>query len=527
MSNAVGGRAPVCRERSAFGVQTMSAVEEKRYVGYKEALAYGLAAGGKSFITTPTQSGYLSLFFRKVFGVPYEAVSLMMLLSGVWDAVNDPLIGSVIDKTRTRFGKLRPWLLITPLPFAVLTVTLFGGPSFLNGVDSKGVKIAYMFVSYILWELCYTFADVPFSGMTTAVSPLPQDRTRVISFSTFISGIVAGASQTLLLSLMDASSTGVWDVSLRTVFLLIGVISAAFGGGLFSLAGIFTKERVVQSARQPSVIEGFRVLVRNKPLLLIVLSNMLMSAGGLYNVFTTYYFAEVLKLNSLKLLIDIPGGAVGIGTYPFIPAIKRRFDNKQLMVIHFISKAAIGVVCFFAGFRHYASKAVAVPILMLLNIVISIANTVKNIISTEMIGDTIDYMELKTGERNEGVSFAVSSFFGKLTNSVSTSIATAVLPKIGLVYHTVNGEQVAVKGQKTDFYIWMFYVLVPQLLNALGVIPFFWYDLTGKRLEDIRSRLTERREKMLAQRNAETNSDKKVFEEIPERTDRSLSEEEK
>ena len=105
---------------------------------------------------------------------------------------------------------------------------------------------------------------------------------------------------------------------------------------------------------------------------------------------------------------------------------------------------------------------------------------------------------MKTGERNEGVSFAVSSFFGKLTSSVSTSIATAVLPVIGLTYQTVDGKQVAVKGEKTDFYIWMFYVLVPQLLNALGIIPFFWYDLTGKRLADIREQLAERRERMVA-----------------------------
>ncbi len=477
----------------------MSIDTEKHYVRYSEALAYGFAAGGKSFVTTPTQSGYLSLFFTKVFGLPSGAVSFMMLLSGLWDAVNDPLIGSVVDKTRTGYGKLRPWLIVTPLPFAVLTVLLFGGPSFMSGVNSVGVKIAYMYVSYILWELCFTFADVPFNGMTTAVSPLPQDRTRVISFSTFISGIVAGASQTLLLSLMDASEKGVWNVGLKTVFLLIGVIAALFGGGLFSLAGIFTRERVVQSARQPSIRESFRVLLHNKPLLLIVLSNMLMSAGGLYNVFTTYYFAEVVQLNSLKLLIDIPGGAVGIATYPFIPAIKRRFDNKQLMMIHFFSKAATGVLCFFAGFRHYANKVVAVPVLMLLNIVISIVNTVKNIITTEMIGDTIDYMELKTGERNEGVSFAVSSFFGKLTSSVSTSIATAVLPVIGLTYRTVNGRQVAVKGEKTDFYIWMFYVLIPQLVNMLGAIPFFWYNLTGKRLADIREQLAQRREILVAE----------------------------
>ena len=193
---------------------------------------------------------------------------------------------------------------------------------------------------------------------------------------------------------------------------------------------------------------------------------------------------------------------MGIATYPFIPAIKRRFDNKQLMIIHFVAKAAIGTGCFFAGFRQYANKAVAVPVLMLLNIVISIVHTVRNIISTEMIGDTIDYMELETGERNVGVSFAVSSFFGKLTNSVSTAIATAVLPRIGLTYQTVDGRQVSVKGEKTDFYIWTFYVLAPQLLNALGIIPYFWYDLTGKRLAEIRGQLAERRERTAAKMGA-------------------------
>ncbi|MCR5484010.1 MAG: glycoside-pentoside-hexuronide (GPH):cation symporter [Clostridiales bacterium] len=481
-------------ERSYTPVHALP--KAKRYVGFKESLAYGLASGGKSFIAAPTQSGYLSIFFIKVFGLPAGAVSFMMLLSGMWDAFNDPLIGSVIDKTRTRYGKLRPWLLLTPLPFAVLTVLLFGGPRFFGGAPQT-VKIIYMYLSYLMWEMCYTCADVPFNGMTTAISPLPEDRTRVISYSTFIAGILAQAGQLMLLTFMDASEKGLWHINLRTVFLLIGVISALFGGGLFSLSGIFTRERVAQSIREPSILESFRVLTHNKPLMLIILSNMLMSAGGLYSVFTTYYFAEVAQLNSLKMLIDLPGGAVGMATYAFIPAIKRRFDNRKIMLIHFVAKAVAGVLCFLTGMRHYTSKVFAVPILMFLNIVISIANTVRNIISVEMIGDTIDYMELRTGERNEGVSFAASSFFGKLTSSVSTAIATAVLPIIGLTYRTEGGRQIAVKGEKTDFYIWMFYVLVPQLVNCLGMIPYFWYDLSGDRLASVRAQLAERREQLL------------------------------
>jgi Na+/melibiose symporter-like transporter len=122
------------------------------------------------------------------------------------------------------------------------------------------------------------------------------------------------------------------------------------------------------------------------------------------------------------------------------------------------------------------------------------------VIPTEMIGDTVDYMEWKTGERNEGVSFSVLTFVGKLTGSLSTSLGTALLPVIGLSFITDStGNQVAMKGDHTDFYIWALYTFVPYALGMLSLIPYLFYDLTGEKLNKIRADMKVRREELSAE----------------------------
>ena len=165
--------------------------KEIRYVGVRENLAYGFANAGQVFGYNLVAGGYLSLFFIKVFGIPSEAVSLMILILGAWDTINDPLMGGIIDKTRTRYGKLRPYLLFVPIPLSIATIMLFAGPEILADAKSTTIKIVYMYISYFVWEFFYTIGDVPFWGMSTAISPSPSDRTRAISTARFISSILA------------------------------------------------------------------------------------------------------------------------------------------------------------------------------------------------------------------------------------------------------------------------------------------------------------------------------------------------
>ncbi len=477
------------------------AQKEKRYVGVKENLAYGFANAGQVFGYNLVAGGYLSLFFTKVFGIPEQAVAVMIFVLGIWDTINDPLMGTIIDKTRTRYGKLRPYLMVVPIPLSITTILLFAGPEILSDVKSTTVKIIYMYISYFIWEFFYTLGDVPFWGLSTAISPSTADRTRAISSARFISGLLGGLSTTVLPVMMDFTNNGVWKLSLSHDFLILAVIAGTFGMALFSLAGFKTKERVVQTIKEPSVIDGFKVMFKNKPLMLIILGNVLGTLSGLAGVFQTYYYSEVLNLSSAVLWINLPGTILGFLTYLLIPKLKEKLDNRSIVMLNVVCRFVVGTLVFFAGLAFYRTNIVVISLLLMLqNFIFSFFNTINMVIPTEMIGDTVDYMEWKTGERNEGVSFSVLTFVGKLTGSVSTSLGTALLPVIGLSFTTnAEGLQVAVKGEHTDLYIWALFTIVPYVLGLLTLIPYAFYTLTGKRLAVIRKEMAERRSALAAE----------------------------
>lgn len=472
--------------------------KEVRYVGVRENLAYGFANAGQVFGYNLVAGGYLSLFFTKVFGIPEEAVATMILVLGIWDTVNDPIMGGIIDRTRTRYGKLRPYLLIVPIPLAIATIMLFAGPEILADTKSTVIKIVYMYISYFIWEFFYTLGDVPFWGMSTAISPSPADRTRAISSARFISSILGGLSTTILVVMMDLSNSGAWGLTLSQDFLILAVVAAVMILGLFSLAGRKTKERVVQSVKEPSVLEGFKVMFKNKPLMLIIIGNVIGALSGLAGVFQTYYYSEVLNLNSAVLWINLPGTIFGFLTYLLIPKVKKKLDNRQIVMLNLVCRFVVGTLVFVLGLKFYNTNILVISILLMIqNFVFSFFNTINMVIPTEMIGDTVDYMEWKTGERNEGVSFSVLTFVGKLTGSVSTSLGTALLPVIGLTFTTNQaGESVTMKGEHTDLFVWALYTCIPYLLGLLSIIPYLFYDLTGKKLEKIRADMKVRREQL-------------------------------
>ncbi len=472
--------------------------KERRYVGVKENLAYGFANAGQVFGYNLVAGGYLSLFFTKVFGIPEPAVATMIIVLGIWDTINDPLMGGLIDKTRTRYGKLRPYLLFVPIPLSIATIMLFAGPEILADAKTATVKIVYMYISYFIWEFFYTIGDVPFWGMSTAISPSPADRTRAISSARLISSIFGGLATPLLVVMMDLSNNHVWDLTLSQDFLILAIIAAIMILGLFSLAGRKTKERVVQSVKEPSVLEGFRVMFKNKPLLLIIVGNVIGALAGLAGVFQTYYYSEVLNLNSAVLWINLPGTIFGFLTYLLIPKLKKKLDNRQVVLLNIICRAVVSSLVFFIGLGFYNSNIVVISVLLMIqNFIFSFFNTINMVIPTEMIGDTVDYMEWKTGERNEGVSFSVLTFVGKLTGSISTSLGTALLPVIGLTFtKNAAGEQITIKGEHTDLYIWALFTIIPYLLGLLSIVPYLFYDLTGKKLEGIRADMKIRREQL-------------------------------
>lgn len=466
-------------------------IKEKRYVGVKETLLYGVANGGQ-VIGYNLVRMQLTFFLVTVFGVPSEAVTLMVLILGLWDAFNDPVMGSIVDRTRTRFGKLRPYLLFIPIPLGIATVVFFGGAEFLSGVESTALKIVYMWITYFVWEFLYTMGDIPFWGLSAAISPNPEDRSRAITSARFISSIIGGIVGMLIPIFIDLSTAGKIGWSLPQVFLFMGILAGTVGMGLFSLAGIFTRERIVQSNNEPKVLDCFRYMFSNKPLLLIVLANVLGTVEGITDVFSQYFYKLSLGVASLSIIAGIPGTIMGFFAYALIPLLEKRWTSRQIIIRVTILKAIVTTVIFLCGCKFYRNPGVIVPLLAVQGFFTSAISSIKMVIPTKMVGDTVDYMEWKTGERNEGMTFSLLTFISKLTGSLSTGFATAIFPLIGL--SNVNNEMVLADGAvNTRFWLWGLVTMIPAVLNLLSLIPYIFYDLEGEKLAAIHAKNREHR----------------------------------
>ena len=475
-------------------VDTGGKTQEKRYVGVKETVLYGVANGGQ-VIGYNLVRMHLTFYLMTVFGVPSEAVMIMIFVLGIWDALNDPLMGTIVDRTRTRFGKLRPYLLFVPIPLGVATVLLFGGAEFLSGVESTTVKIVYTWIIYFIWEFFYTIGDIPFWGMSAAISPSLRDRSDAITSARFISSIIGGLTGMLIPVFIDLSTEKIISWNLSQVFLFMGILAGTVGMLLFSFAGIFTRERVVQSSNEPKMLDCFKYMFKNKPLLLLVLSSVLGTVEGIGDLFAQYYYKLSLGIASLSILAAIPGTIMGFFSYLLIPWFEKRWSSKQIIIRVTVLKAVVTTVIFLIGFNYYDNPHVIVPLLAIQGVFTSAICSIKAVVPTKMIGDTIDYMEWKTGERGEGMAFSLLTFISKLTGSFSTGIAAAIFPLIGL--KEVNSEmQLVETAVNTRLWLWALVTMIPAVLNLLSLIPFIFYDLEGKKLEEIHVSVKEHREEL-------------------------------
>lgn len=352
-----------------------------------------------------------------------------------------------------------------------------------------------MWVVYFIWEFIYTLGDIPFWGLSAAISPNPKDRSNAITSARFISNIIGGGVGLLIPILIDLSAANKISWDLRQVFLFMGVIAGTLGTLLFSFAGIFTRERVVQSNNEPSIFACFKYMFKNKPLLLIVLSSVLGTVGGVGDAFSQFFYAITLGKASYSIIAGIPGTIIGFVAYALIPYFERRWSSKQIVIRIGIFKLIIAAVVFACGINSYRNPWVVIPLLMVQGFFNGIFMCLSAVIPTKMIGDTVDYMEWKTGERNEGMTFSLLTFISKLTGSLSSAIAGGIMPLIGLATVGQDLKLDPSSTVNTHFWLWGLMTVIPPLLSLVSLIPYKFYDLEGEKLERIQAEMKLHREK--------------------------------
>lgn len=460
-------------------------------VGRGEIAAYGIAGGGQN-LAYGLITGYLMYYYVNVFHIDPRVVGLMLFVEGVWDVVNNPLAGMVIDRTRSRHGKMLPYLRWCIAPLAVFTVLLFAGPYLIRDTSSfSPAKIAFMFLSYFAWEIFYTITDVAYWGLSAAISPDAKERRRVMTFNNAAVNVGSALPFVVVPFLLDYAATDGAVFDMRAVFMLLGVVAGVVGIGLFSLAGFFVHERVEQSQEGSSFRESLHELLHNPGLRLIILSGLIRSLSGVSSVFMTYYFIDVLGYASLSVLVNIPTVITWAFSYALLKPIRRRFDARQFTIFGAVLTGAIWFAVFLIGLRFYRSVPVMVPVLMVANGLFGLINAPVNIVQNEMLADTTDYSEWTTGKRSEGVSFSLRIATTKIGSTVVQAFGSVLLSMIG--YVTLADEARVVQSDAVQFRIFVLFALVPGVFYLLSAVPLFFYDLVGEKLERMRRELNVRR----------------------------------
>lgn len=478
----------------------------------KEAIAYSIAGFGQNFICTIIGS-YLTVFMTDallfgsadvmVGGVSGAmAVAFLMLGTRIYDACNDPIMGSIVDRTRTKWGKCRPYLKWMPIPIAVMTILCFC--PFLQ--PKTVTTFVIISVVYVIWSMVYTVVDVPYWGLSTCMTNNTTIRGNVLTvarlLSTLGAGIVTvgvpiitsavtnkykGADGAVLPQFIDANAN-----TLKWTYFICALVFTAIAIPMFYYGFRNTKERFTSTENPPSLGHNLKLLFKNRELLLVVLSGILGGARMVYTYTGGLYFAKyVLKeegLYSLITLLVVPGGAVAS---ILVPWMTKKFTKKWAYIGVHVLGAVVMFAMYFIGYdANWKLVLCAIGLVLL-----GIPQGVNNIVTYAMIGDTVEYLEWKTGERAEGICFAMQTFINKIGMAVGAFIGVFSYSWAGINPTAADGVYITAQGEQT---LWNLLVLSGALSMVGTIIPMLFYRLTEKRQRELVKEIEERKAKKAA-----------------------------
>lgn len=473
---------------------------ETKYLSRKEKLSFTVAAFGRSGIYTIMTMFYMVFLVDVVFqGMKNAGVtaSSIILAGRIFDAANDPIMGMIVDRTRTKWGKMRPYLLFSPVPIAITTVLLFWAPGF----ASDGAKIAYATVTYILWGVMFTIQDVPFWGLSAVITPNEQERTSFLSTAR-LGSTFGGILPSLLIPVLRNSTLG-----LKNGYLVGATIFALLGAALSSLAFFNTKERVEQSEKTPSLKESVQMVAKNKVLLIVIMAAILGSTMVIANISADYISNYLILQNGNNGFV--PKGtvlttltiAIGVGMVPAMavfPLLRKKFSLKQI----YIGSSLFGVIAHMACYLIFVGNVehINLYLLWVCLFFMGFPLGIYNVITYALIADSVDYIEWKTGKRSEGVCFAFQTFLSKVTAGIAGVATGIVLDKGGYIEPDPTqldamGKQI-LATQSPDTLKWLLFMVtvLPAIGFALTIIPMLFNDYTGKKKDQIQQELSERHE---------------------------------
>ena len=481
--------------------------EDKSSLQPKEALAYGVTGFGQNFICTIIGS-YITIFMTDalhfgsiekggMFGAIDGAMAVAFLMLGVriFDAFNDPIMGSIVDRTRTKWGKCRPFLKWMAIPIAIMTIACF------IPLPAKTLSTFVIIAAlYTLWSVAYTVADVPYWGLSTCMTNDTVVRGNLLTITRLLCTLGAGLvtvgvpiiTSAVTAKFRDADGNVMPEFiqanadTLKYTYFICAIVFTVVAIPMFFYGFKHTKERFTTTDAPPSLGHNLKLLFKNKELLLVVISGVLGGARMVYTYTGGLYFAKyVLKdegLYGLITLMVVPGGLVAS---ILVPWMSKKFTKKWAYIGVHVLGAVVMFAMYFIGYDAPWKLAVCAIGLVLLGI----PQGVNNIITYAMIGDTVDYLEWKTGERGEGICFAMQTLINKVGMAVGAFVGV-----MAFSWAKINPEATPAITPEGEQTLWNVLILAGALSMVGTIIPMLFYTITEKRQAEMVAEIAARKE---------------------------------
>lgn len=458
-----------------------------------EKIGYGLGDMSSSMFWK-VFTAYLPFFYSTIFGLSLVDATFLMLVTRIWDAVSDPMMGIIADRTSTRWGRYRPYLLWIAVPFAVVGVLLFTTP---EGWSYEAKRI-WAYATYILMMTVYTAINVPYGAMLGVVTDDSDEKTVFSSFRMFFAYggsfiVLAGweplckffnSMRGIEQNVNDPSS---WQYSMTVIAICCAV--------LFFLTFLLTRERVKTEPKSTSVISDLGSLFRNAPWWILL--------GGVlfFNFFNAvrytagpFFFASVVgegaKLNIFSAEFMFYAGiffAVGevanMAGVAMTPSITRRVGKKSTFMVSLALLIVLSILFFFVP-----CTSGGYWVMMLLQVLVSVVTGIVSPLVWSMYADIADYAELKFNTASTGLIFSSSSMAQKFGGAIGGSAVTAILAAVG--YSTAAG---AVQTESALVWVRALMSFVPAAVAAISMLFLFFYPLTSAKMKEIQGSLQMRR----------------------------------
>lgn len=473
----------------------------KKYMNFKEILAYSLGLFGFQAIVGLLNS-YQAEFYGSVMGANLAVVGIIILVAKVVSAVFDPIVGNKIESTNGKLGKFKPFILISIPILLIFTALIFVDIKALHFESAGKGLYVYIFITFLIWCLGMTLADVPTQGIAAVLTPDPNERTNVVSIANTAKQIGFSACAVIVpvvcLIIPEGSKvlvkSGETDMPMKnTEYFWSALATAAAGCILMALIVLWNKERVPYTAGEKSGLKDmFAAIKGNKPLILVIVSYFLGFGRQMAMGIQVQAANALIGSQNLVIILGITTAIGSMVSMAITPMLIKKLGEKTTYLLLSIYGFVISIAAYI-GFAYLHMNQIVMYVFLFL---IGLQFSAVTLMPMIMTADCVDYYEYETGKRKEGPVYALLS----LTIKVCLALGTA----LGLVFVSKSGYSAALEAaaqggavqfeDSTKNMIFFAYTAMPGILALLSAIPIFKYDLYGEKKAKISEELKLRRQ---------------------------------